>query len=76
MYFKNAVSERIYELCKEFNYTPNKLAELSSIPPTTLQDLLSGKVANPSSYIIYKICRTLKIPKFDSCESKIAIYAP
>lgn len=29
MLFKEAVSQRIFELCDKYNYTPNKLAELS-----------------------------------------------
>lgn len=61
MLFKEAVSKRIYELCDIYNYSPNRLAEMSSIPPTTLQDLLMKKVANPSSYVIYKLCKTLNI---------------
>ena len=59
--FKQAISRRIYELCDIYNYTPNKLAELSTIPPSTLQDMLLEKVSNPSSYVIYKICKTLNI---------------
>lgn len=61
MLFKEATSQRILDLCKQYNYTPNKLAEMSSIPPSTLRALLDNKVNNPSSYSIYKICRTLKI---------------
>lgn len=61
MLFKEAISKRIYELCLLHDYTPNKLAELSSVPPSTLQDLLTCKVSNPSSYVIYRICKTLKI---------------
>lgn len=61
MLFKEAVSKRIYELCEQYNYTPNKLAELSAIAPSTLQDLLSLRTSNPSSYVIYRLCKTLKI---------------
>ena len=61
MQFKEAVSNRIHELCNMYNYTTNRLAEMSGIAITTLQNMLSLKVANPSSYIIYSICRTLKI---------------
>lgn len=61
MKFREAVTERIYELCEKHNYTPNRLAELSTIPPTTLRSLLANNVANPSAYVIYKICNTLKI---------------
>ena len=34
---------------------------MSAIPPSTLRALLSNKVENPSSHLIFKICRTLKI---------------
>lgn len=61
MLFKEAVSKRIIELCNAKNYTPNKLAEMSYIPPTTLRSMLANNVENPSSYVIFKVCRTLKI---------------
>lgn len=61
MLFKEAISTRIYELCDKYNYTPNKLAEMSAIPPSTFRALLANKVNHPSAYSIFKICRTLKI---------------
>ena len=61
MLFKEAISQRILELCDKCGYTPNKLAEISAIAPSTLRATLSNTVDNPSSYIIYKICKTLKI---------------
>ena len=61
MLFKEAISTRILELCNKYKYTPNKLAEMSSIPPSTLRALINNQVDNPSSYIVYRICRTLKI---------------
>ena len=61
MLFKEAISQRILELCDKYNYTPNRLAEISAIPPSTLRATLANNVENPSSYVIYKICKTLKI---------------
>ena len=61
MTFKEAVSERVFQLCNKYNYSPNRLAELSTVPPTTLRSMLANKVDNPSSYVIYKICKTFKI---------------
>ena len=61
MLFKEAITLRILELCSKYNYTPNKLAELSAIAPSTLRALLANNVDNPSSTIIFKICKTLKI---------------
>nr|MBB1522089.1 helix-turn-helix domain-containing protein [Clostridiales bacterium] len=49
------------ELCDKYNYTPNKLAELSVIASSTLRALLANKLENQSSTIIFKICKTLKI---------------
>ena len=70
MIFKEAVSIRILELCKKYNYTPNKLAELSAVPPSTFRALVNNIVDNPSSTVIYKICKTLNIDikDFFDCE--------
>ena len=54
MLFKEAITLRILELCNKYNYTPNKLAELSAIAPSTLRALLANNVDNPSSTIIFK----------------------
>ena len=61
MLFKKALSLRIEELCSERNITVNKLAETSTIPPSTLRDIVNCKVENPSSTVICQICKTLKI---------------
>ena len=58
MLFKEADTKRIYELCDEYNYSVNKLAELSAVPPTTLRSLLANNVDNPSATVIFKICKT------------------
>lgn len=71
MLFKEAVSQRIIELCDKYNYTPNKLAELSAIAPSTLRALLANQVENPSSTIIFKICKTLKIELKEFYNSKL-----
>lgn len=71
MLFKEAVSQRIYDLCDKYDYTPNKLAELSAVAPSTLRAMLANKVDNPSSYIIYKICKTLKISLKEFFESDL-----
>ena len=61
MLFKEATSKRIIELCEERNITTNKLAETSTIPPSTLRDIINCNVENPSSMVIFQICKTLKI---------------
>lgn len=71
MYFKEAIRKRVLELCNKYNYTPNRLAELSAIPPSTLRAILTNKVDNPSSLIIYKICKTLNMEIKDFFNSDI-----
>jgi len=44
---------------------------MSAIPPSTLRSLLSNSVENPSSTIIYKICKTLKITLKDFYNSDL-----
>ena len=51
--------------------TPHKLAELSAIAPSTLRALLANQVENPSSTIIFKICKTLKIELKEFYNSKL-----
>lgn len=71
MLFREAVSERIYELCDKFKMTPNRLAELSTVPPTTLRSMLANNVTNTSSYVIYKICKVFKIELKDFFDSDL-----
>ena len=73
MLFKEAISKRIIELCNIHNITPNKLAEISAIPSTTFNSLINNKVANPSSYLIYKICQTINIEMKDFFDSPLFI---
>ncbi len=71
MKLKEATSRRIIELCNKYGYTPNKLAEMSTIPPATFNDMINGKRENPSSLIISKICKTLNIELKDFYDSDL-----
>lgn len=61
MKLKEAVSKRITELCKERNITPNKLAETSTVPTSTLRDMINCRTENPSALVIFQLCRALNI---------------
>ena len=61
MLFKKALSLRIAQLCFEKSISINRLAKMSTIPTSTLRDIVNCKVANPSSTVIYQVCKTLKI---------------
>ena len=69
MKLKEATSRRIIELCNKYGYTPNKLAEMSIIPPATFNDMINEKRENPSSLVISKICKTFKIELKDFYDS-------
>lgn len=71
MLFKKALSLRIEELCANKNITINRLAETSTIPPSTLRDIVNCKVENPSSTVIYQLCKTLKISLKEFYDSKL-----
>ena len=60
MKFKEAISKRVINLCSERNITPNK-SEMSTIPSSTLRDLINCRINNPSSFVIYQICKALNI---------------
>ena len=62
MLFKEAVSKRILGLMEEHNFkSRNGLAEAAAVPPTTLFDMIMCSVDNPSSYVIWQLCKTFKI---------------
>ena len=71
MKLKEATSRRIIELCNKYGYTPNKLAEMSTIPPATFNDMINEKRENPSSLVISKICKTLNIGLKDFYDSDL-----
>lgn len=71
MLCKESISNRIFELLDEYDITPNNLANLSNIPPSTLRGVLNNQVENHSSYVIYKICKTLNLELKDFYNSSL-----
>ena len=61
MKLKEAVSKRVIGICEERGITPNRLSEMSTVPSSTLRDLINCHINNPSSYVIYQICKALNI---------------
>ena len=58
---KNAVANRIIQLCNEKNIAINALANLSGISPSTLYSVLNEKSQNPGIVTIKKLCDGLAI---------------
>ena len=66
---KDAVAERVKQLCKERNIKVNALANLSGITPSSLYSLLDPSRSNVSIILIKEICDGLDITlgEFFSC---------
>lgn len=58
---KNAVADRIIQLCNQKNIAINALANISGISPSTLYSVLNEKSQNPGIVTIKKLCDGLEI---------------
>ena len=76
---KNAVANRIIQLCNEKNIAINALANISGISPSTLYSVLNEKSQNPGVISLQKLCDGLDIslrqffdcPLFEGLEQEI-----
>ena len=58
---KEAVAQRIIDLCAERNIAVNALANISGVAPSTIYSMLNQKSQNPGVVSIKKICDGLEI---------------
>ena len=76
---KEAVAQRILELCRERNIAVNALANISGVSPSTIYSMLNQKSQNPGVVSIKKLCVGFEItvreffdsPLFDETEQEI-----
>ena len=76
---RTVVANRILQLCKKFNITPNKLSTISAVPQATIKSILNGESQNPGVVTIKKLCDGFEITlgdffsteEFDSLEQEI-----
>ena len=66
-----AVSKRIIAICKERNISINKLAELSMLTQSTVQNIASETSNNPKMITIVRICDRLGISLSDFFNDKV-----
>lgn len=66
-----AVRERIAELCEEKHITINKLANISRITQSTLNNIMSGRNNSTTISTIQKICDGLEITVTDFFDSPL-----
>ena len=66
-----AVRERIAELCEEKHITINKLANISGITQSTLNNIMSGRNNSTTISTIQKNCDGLEITVTDFFDSPL-----
>ncbi len=55
MTYSDVIILRLTNLCKERNITINKLATLSGITQSTVENIISGKTKNPKLKTLHKL---------------------
>ena len=55
MTYSDIIILRLTQLCKERNITINKLATLSGITQSTVENIMSGKTKNPKLKTLHKL---------------------
>ena len=76
---KQAVANRIIELCKERKLAINAIANASGVPPMTVYSMINSKSKNPGIVNIKKLCDRFGITLgqffntsgFDSLEQEV-----
>lgn len=58
---KEAVAQRIIDLCNQKNIAVNTLANLAGVSPSTVYSMLNEKSQNPGIVSIKKLCDGLDI---------------
>lgn len=76
---REAIANRIRQLCKEREITPNKLGTISAVSQATIKSILNGESQNPGTVTIKKLCDGFEItlgeffstPEFNELEQEI-----
>ena len=58
---REAIAERIHQLCRERKITINGLASISAVPPSTVKNIIYGVSKNPGVITIKMLCDGLGI---------------
>lgn len=68
---REAVAQRIIELCGQKGITVNGLANISAVPPSTIKNIIYGVSKNPGIVTIKMICDGLDISLDEFFNSEI-----
>ena len=55
MTYSDAIIKRLQDLCRQKEITVNKLATLSGITQSTVENIMSGKTVNPKLKTLHKL---------------------
>ena len=58
---REAVAERIIDLCKDKKITPNALSYMAGVPQSTIKSILNNESKNPGVVTIKRLCDGLQI---------------
>lgn len=58
---QEAIRQRITTLMNEHDYSISELARRANLTQSTVNDIVKGKVKNPSMHAIYKISKAFNI---------------
>ena len=58
---REAIANRIRQLCKERGITPNAISNISAVPQATVKSILNGESKNPGAVTLKKLCDGLEI---------------
>ncbi len=68
---REAVAQRILELCKDKGLAVNALANLAGVTPSTVYSMLNQKSSNPGIVTIQKLCDGMGITLHDFFDSPL-----
>lgn len=71
MTISEATQKRIIELCKKQNITINRLATLSGITQSTLNNIIKGNSKTPTLQTIVYLCAGFNIELIDFFDSEL-----
>ena len=71
MNLDEAITERIYDLCRQNNISPNRLAHMAGMPASSLKSIFYGESKNTGTRTILELCQALNISLYDFFDDKI-----
>ena len=68
---RQAIANRLLELCEQKRLSVNALARLSAVPPSTLKNIINGGSQNAGIVTLKKLCDGLEISLYDFFDTDV-----